>query len=66
MEDIKGYFHFGTKMYCTLCSVTFTQKMVVIHCTPLLTVQCLKYQEQNGGGKLDVRATQDKYEGVCP
>jgi hypothetical protein len=48
-------------MYCTLRSVKFTQKMAVIQCTPVPAVQNLKYQEQNGGGELDVRETQDNF-----
>jgi hypothetical protein len=37
--------------------VTFTQKMAVIQCTPVSTLQSVKYKEQNGGGQLDVRVT---------
>lgn len=48
-------------MYCTLCSVTFTQKMAVIQCMPLP-----KYQEQNGGGEFDVLEAQDNFGVVLP
>jgi hypothetical protein len=48
-------------MYRTLCSVTFTQKMAVIQCTPVPSVQSLKHQEQNGGRELDIRETQDNF-----
>jgi len=46
--------------------VAFTQKMAVIQYTPVPAVQSLKYQEQNGGGELDVRETQDDFEVVLP
>ena len=53
-------------MYNTLCSVTFNQKMAVIQCKPVPAVQSLKYQEQNGGGELNVRETQDNFGVVLP
>jgi hypothetical protein len=53
-------------MYSTLCSVTFNQKMAVIQSKPVPAVQSLKYQEQNGGGELNVRETQDNFVVVLP
>ena len=53
-------------MHCTLCTVKFTQKVAGIQCTPVPAVQNVKYQEQNGGGELGFRETQDNFGVVLP